>query len=124
MWQAGGSPYRLPWSEVAGYVDDVNRAGHAGFSDWRLPTVEELASLIERKRSPDNGSLFIDPVFDAEQEECWSADRNSASEDRWHVRFTRGHIRSYSRGDGFYVRLVRSLEGAQPDTGDLAMTTD
>jgi len=39
------------WNEAQNAVDQVNTTGElAGYSDWRLPTVEELATLIEKCR--------------------------------------------------------------------------
>lgn len=39
------------WNEAQDAVDQVNTTGAlAGYSDWRLPTVEELATLIEKCR--------------------------------------------------------------------------
>lgn len=61
MWQQGGSPDLLMQDGVQGYVDEMNKKQYAGFSDWRLPTVEELASLMENERK--KGDLFINAGF-------------------------------------------------------------
>ena len=46
MWQRGGSTGNLDRKGAKKYVQELNRQGFAGYSDWRLPTVEELASLL------------------------------------------------------------------------------
>jgi len=76
MWQQSGSPEQLkfgvekrePWE----YVDQLNQQHVGGFSDWRLPTIEELASLLEPIGQHEG--LFIDPVFDKTLWVCVSAD--------------------------------------------------
>lgn len=105
MWQQAGSSRRLTREEAEAWIADLNERGYAGYTDWRLPTVEEMASLIEPEAG-DHG-LYIDPTFDPEQVECWTADTNAESGDAWHVRFQKGHIRSFSRDPMFFVRLVR-----------------
>lgn len=105
MWQQAGSSYRMAWDEARAWIADLNERGYAGYDDWRLPTVEEIASLIE-PAAGDEG-LYIDASFDPEQVECWTADTDAESGDPWHVRFQKGHIRSFSRDPMFFVRLVR-----------------
>lgn len=51
MWQAFGSAKPLvPWQAAKDFVQQLNQQQFAGFSDWRLPTVEELASLLEPEK--------------------------------------------------------------------------
>jgi Protein of unknown function (DUF1566)/Trypsin-like peptidase domain len=75
MWEQFGSSTRMAWKETKGYIDTMNGEGQAGFSDWRLPTVEELASLLEP--IGENNGLYIDPVFDPRQSACWSSDESA-----------------------------------------------
>lgn len=105
MWQRAGTGHRLTWEEARAWVAQVNARGYAGHRDWRLPTVEELASLIEPE--PTAAGLHLDPAFDPEQVECWSADVNAESGEPWYVRFQSGQVRSFARDPKFFVRLVR-----------------
>jgi len=36
------------WAEAFGKIDDLNMAGFAGFTDWRLPSVTELETITNR----------------------------------------------------------------------------
>ncbi len=47
MWQQSGSSQTKNWAEAHDYVQEMNKGSYAGFSDWPLPTIEELASLLE-----------------------------------------------------------------------------
>ncbi len=38
---------KLTYSQAQAYVDTVNAQGLGGFSDWRLPTIKQLYSLID-----------------------------------------------------------------------------
>ena len=106
VWQKLGSSKAMTWIEAKEYMDRLNREGFAGHSDWRIPTVEELASLMER--SWKNNDLFIDPVFDEKQRYCWSLDTNSRNK-AWKANFHLGFFMDFPLTAQNYVRLVRSL---------------
>jgi hypothetical protein len=90
MWHQSGSFKNMSWKRAKKWVTELNEKGYAGFSDWRLPTLEEAVSLLEPIEK--NGNQFIDPVFDKTQSSIWSCDSNiskdSLSLDRaWSVNF-------------------------------------
>lgn len=60
MWHQSGSEEYMNWELANHWLEQLNDEGYAGFNDWRLPTVEEAASLLESSKSND---LYIDPVF-------------------------------------------------------------
>jgi len=66
--------------EIREYVGWLNQNKFAGFSDWRVPTLNEIASLVEKKSSAKLNSgreNYLDAIFDA-RPYCWylwSADR-------------------------------------------------
>ena len=105
MWEKAGSPVKMNWNEAKTYIDQLNQKAYAGYSDWRLPTVEELASLLEFDKK--NGNNFIDPAFDATQNFCWSSDTVVTSNAAWAVGFNSGHIYYDALDRTNYVRAVR-----------------
>jgi hypothetical protein len=58
MWQHSGSKQALTWDEACKYIIWLNKSRFCNFADWRLPTIEELASLF------GNGKWVY-------AEECW-----------------------------------------------------
>lgn len=74
MWQKAGSPSEMTFNVAGNYVQELNSSRFGGYGDWRLPTMEELCSLLEG--TPNKSGKFIDDVFDPVQGICWSADEN------------------------------------------------
>ena len=119
MWQKDGSPKPLTFKRATYYIFSLNDKRFMGYSDWRMPTVEELASLITRNVGR---GTYINPLFTTKQKPCWSAD-NGFVEDRymkdvWIVDFVKGRIvleildndprAIFGYPQTYYVRGVRS----------------
>ncbi|KAA3657940.1 MAG: DUF1566 domain-containing protein [Calditrichaeota bacterium] len=102
-WQQSGSSKTINYKNAEKYVEQLNRNNFAGFSDWRLPTLEEAMSLMEstQKRS----DLFVDPVFENTQQHFWTMDKSSAG-DVWVVGFS-GGCGDFDVYGSSYVRAVR-----------------
>lgn len=107
MWQKSGSREEVTWSGAKEYAEKMNRERFAGHSDWRLPTIEELGSLLEN--SWKNGDLFIDPVFDRTQRQCWSID-SRGMEAAWKANFHQGLLIDFPMNATNFVRLVRTIQ--------------
>jgi hypothetical protein len=106
MWQKDGSLTGMIWTDAKGYVNTLNSERYAGYSDWRLPTIEELASLMKSSRS--KGNLYIDPIFSEKQEYCWSAD-TFGTDTAWYANFKTGMIRHIYHFF-YYVRATRTIQ--------------
>lgn len=106
MWHQSGAEKPMKYKDAKEWIDSLNRLGYAGYRDWRLPTIEEGASLLESRKM--NRDLHIDSKFSANQRWIWTIDVVSGKNEAWIIDFFYGRVlRSY--GDfGNFVRPVRS----------------
>ncbi|MBL7050379.1 MAG: DUF1566 domain-containing protein [Nitrospira sp.] len=112
MWHHSGSETIMNWNKAKDWIMNLNSSGYAGYQDWRLPTVEEAASLLEPSKSND---LFIDPVFSNMQEYFWTGDECDSDDEcgsgyAWCVLFHVGSVGWNRTSDSYLpVRPVRSI---------------
>ncbi|MCA9733606.1 DUF1566 domain-containing protein, partial [candidate division KSB1 bacterium] len=83
------SSEKMEFMQAQEYIANLNAKMHGGYSDWRMPSLEELMSLMEP------GIPHINPVF-GEPNSKWSRDRSSFSS-VWTVAFVEG--KSYNISD-------------------------
>jgi len=110
MWQKSGSDTCLNFREAEAYVQSLNHRRFAGYSDWRLPTIDELKFLIMKE--PQNRLyLYIDPMFDRKQDHCWSSSYKPQKAAFWYAYFYRGGgvDFAYEHQSRYYVRAVRKV---------------
>jgi hypothetical protein len=109
MWHQSGARNLMSLQKAKKWVRSLNSRGYAGYDDWRLPTLEEAASLLE---SSEKNGRYIDPVFSKMQEWIWTGDKledEDGSEAAWRVYFSYGSVNwdgIINRSD---VRPVRSV---------------
>lgn len=101
LWEQSGSPYPLTWPQAREYIDKLNKKCFGGYNNWRLPTVDELLSLV--KPIPRGHDFCIEPLFDQTQKWLWSADRRSYIA-AWYVSTDMGFVSSQDFSAYYYVR--------------------
>jgi serine/threonine protein kinase len=106
LWQQKGSPFPLTWEEGSRYVDRLNAEGFAGHQTWRLPTIDELGTLLHPYAGAQEGCL--DPLFDPSQKSLWSSDRRSFVA-AWLVNVELGFIAWQDFSCHNYVRAVTAF---------------
>jgi hypothetical protein len=80
---------------------------------WRLPTLQELASLVDRSQSfpalppghPFNNVQFSD---------YWSATTSTFGSFAWVVAFNNGDVSTFAKGGSIFVWCVRGGQGVDP----------
>jgi serine/threonine-protein kinase len=87
LWQQAGTAFPVTWQQAHGYVESLNRCRFAGIDQWRLPTIEELLTLLTD--DPQQEDFCIEPVFDRTQKWLWSCDRRSFTA-AWYVSVEHG----------------------------------
>ncbi len=77
-----GISFTYTWTGAVVAIDELNANNHAGRSDWRLPTVEELNTVVERRcfkpaidlkafpYSPESG-FWTDTTVEGAQPRAW-----------------------------------------------------
>jgi len=111
MWQQGGALNHMDYEDAKKWIAELNKKDFAGYYDWRLPTLEEAMSLMEREKRRD---LYIDPVFDSKQSWIWTSDFYKGGSRAWVVSFGDGGCGDYNFFNlGSYVRAVRSGQSSK-----------
>lgn len=106
MWHQNGSERFMKSENIRKWIADLNQTGYAGYHDWRLPTAEEAASLLEPEQK--YGDMYVDPVFDTKQTWMWTGD-SYGDDAAWVVSACYGSV-FWSKFDHFYsIRPVRSM---------------
>lgn len=108
MWSAADvSDSDLNHADATQACADLKLAGHA---DWRLPTIQELLTLVDydQRRPAVARGIFLAPKFDA----YWSASPLAALPNyAWLVSFYVGRSDFDQLIYGYGVRAVRSAAG-------------
>jgi serine/threonine-protein kinase len=111
VWRRGGSAYPMSWGEARAFVEEMRAEG----KDWRLPTAEELATLLDpapdaealERRDEARAAGCLPSLFDARQRTIWSADRRSFAS-AWYLDALRGFVSSLDMSCQAWARPVRA----------------
>jgi hypothetical protein len=100
MWKSDPEPGKYAYDEAMAIKSDF-----AGHSDWRLPTKDELLSLVDNGA----GSPTIDTnFFNCPPSYFWSASAYANGPNyAWNVSFHNGYAYSSNESYAFHARLVR-----------------
>ncbi len=107
MWHQSGSDKYLGWRGAKKWVAKLNIKGYAGCYDWRLPTLEEAACLLEYSKI---FGRYIIPVFDNHQPFIWTGDTKRGGFEAWLVSFQSGSVYWLGTIHNRFVRPVRSMK--------------
>lgn len=102
VWQRTDDGQKRDWDTAVQYCLDLSLAG---LTDWRLPSMDELLTIV------DYALYFpaINSVFDSYDDSYWSSTVHAfyQVDGRWPVRFTDGYAAAMSKSVAFSVRCVR-----------------
>ena len=104
QWQQIIPTEKYSWDDAVAYCDDL---GYAGKRDWRLPTINELLTIVDNSQ--------YDPVIDTvyfhnvkPSTYFWASSSISTPSYHWYVAFATGNsFNSTTETSKLYVRCVR-----------------
>ncbi len=110
LWSSGscsGVAAFYTWQQALQITSTINVAGgYANYTDWRLPDIKELSSIVELQCN--NPYINTDVFPSTKSTDYWSATPYIGYDDSaWVVRFGNGFDSYDFRNDFNQVRLVR-----------------
>ena len=108
VWEQSPSIDYLDWFSAQSHCNNLTVVNRLG---WRLPTIQELASLVDITVS--NPSLPIGhPFTNVQPPSYWSATASLASpSDAWALYFNQGDVLTYAKTSTYHVWCVRAGHG-------------
>ncbi|MFA5181951.1 MAG: DUF1566 domain-containing protein [Syntrophales bacterium] len=104
MWAAQDNGSNIKWADAKSYCRNY-RGG--GYTDWRMPTQDELAELFdEGERQPCNGRCYITPLIDLTDSFIWAAEKRGS--DAAFFSFAFGG-RYWSKQSSDEITIIRAL---------------
>ncbi|MCP4215958.1 MAG: protein kinase [bacterium] len=105
MWHPG-SPKKMKFKSIQKWLRNTNRAKYGGYSDWRLPTLEEAVSLLRPNKN--SSGMHMPSAFKKKRGVIWTGDRLGSSK-KWAVRFVKAIVYVYPTNKRLYIRPVRTI---------------
>jgi len=103
MWTRSAAATTMTWQQALAWCDDL---ALAGYDDWRLPTLKELASIVEiGGASPAADTTYFPDMLLAYY---WSSTTNDYyPDDAWLINFSNGENAYGNKRKTYHVRAVR-----------------
>ncbi|MBW7859484.1 MAG: DUF1566 domain-containing protein [Rhodocyclaceae bacterium] len=102
--------------DTSGYVAAVNEAGLCGHRDWRVPTTEELGSIINPSIRPPGPSLSTEFFPNTRSADYWtSTTYRFYAPGAWTWSFLHGLDRVDNKTEAKHIRLVRGTASVRPE---------
>ena len=130
MWSSLSSD-EMVWNDAVSYCNNLTECG---YSDWRLPNINKLRTLIKNCPGSQTGGSCAVKDPGCLSDSCWSSDcfceyrenddgyysklgddvwlwssstRSDHTDVAWGVNFGNGYVDSYGKSSNNYVRCVR-----------------
>jgi hypothetical protein len=105
MWQQDGGTAAV-WEDAITVCEELSLVG---YTDWRLPNVKELRSIVDSGRYAP--AIYIEYFPNTRTDSYWSSTTCAASPDAaWRVNFWHGEVAGSLKGNALFVRCVRGGE--------------
>ena len=103
MWQDDGQNTRMTWEDSITQLNDLILADH---TDWRMPTREELRSIVDYSRiTPSN---YVNDFSIKWPENYWTSTAHPFQDNHiWCIHFYNGNDNYQSKNNQYFSRAVR-----------------
>ena len=116
MWQYPGTSTEMTWEEALNYCENLSLAGH---TDWRMPNIKELSTLVNTGRY--NPSFYLSPESNSYY---WSSTTDIFISKTFNTGFAYsihtyyGNVDQSRKFNSFYVWAVRGRLSESDDDSD------
>jgi PKD repeat protein len=108
IWQKSDDGIKRIWKDALACCEQLSLAG---YTDWRLPNVRELETLVAVGRSKP----AIEGIFSRRSDYYWTGTTQTFSPDlAWNVDFQYGSVNWAGKIESYYVRCVRTPSEPAP----------
>ncbi len=98
--------------DTGAYVHAMNKQNYCGHNDWRLPTREQMQTLVYLENANDAVKINKQYFPQTMPSWYWTSSENSERDDyAWYVLFRNGFALNDLKERPKHVRLVRSTQG-------------
>jgi len=114
IWQTDISKKEYNYKEALNYAKELNKQNYEGFNDWRVPTIDELKTLLTKEPYKNSKSISGETYIkkpllnsmDMEYQLFWSSSKYNSSRG-WIIHFNYGNDYYNDLSYKYYVRCVR-----------------
>jgi len=103
-------------TDTEDFVKALNDANYGGYSDWRLPTVKELASIVNYSIPYPGPTIDTGYFPNTVSSFYWSSTTYAShTSSAWGVNFNYGNDNMSNKNNSYYVRAVRGGQSGSFD---------
>lgn len=116
-----GTNGAIIWQKALDEIKRLNASAYLGYSDWRLPNLNELASLLHQGEPVQSVWLSRNGFFNTAAVNYWSSSSFTRDASRvWTVQMNGGSVATLPKSGTALVWLVRGASNLLPATGQVA----
>ncbi len=104
VWTRQQIPVKMNLEKAVRWIESLNRVQYGGGRRWRLPTVEEAASLLQKGFEAE---AFLPAIFGEGLQVIWTGD-STAKGESWAVDFLSGTIKAVKNKARLMTLMVSS----------------
>ncbi len=124
----GGNPGAFgDGTDTEDFINQLNAANFGGYSDWRMPTIKELSTLVDSSIPYTGPTINTDSFPNTAASFYWALTSDDYLPHKaWYVYFRYGKVDVHSKYGHYHVRAVRAGQcgsfGNYVDNGDGTVT--